>query len=75
MFFEAFFQREPLGWKSLRDTQFSSSLFVREKKKDEQNFSAVNTSKDILGCAFQCQKRNMEKDGACNGFHVTEVNL
>ena len=37
------------------------------------SYIAVKSSKDVLGCAFQCQKRNMEKNGACNSFHVTKV--
>ena len=38
------------------------------------SYTVVKSSKDVLGCAFQCQKRNMEKNGACNSFHVTKVN-
>ena len=38
----------------------------------------MKSSKDILGCAHQCQKRNIDAvalDSTCNGFHLTNVSI
>ena len=38
----------------------------------------LQSSKDILGCAHHCQKRNMDAEGLdsiCNGFYISSVSF
>ena len=38
----------------------------------------LQSSKDILGCAHHCQKRNIDAEGLdsiCNGFYISSVSF